>query len=68
LEVTIVLEKLKQLVIEERGQGMAEYGLILALIAVVVVVALGPLGNKIKEVFEGITNNQGFGWTPESGS
>jgi len=62
-----VLEKLKQLVVEENGQGMAEYGLILALIAVVVVVALGPLGQKIKEVFTGI--NESFDWKPEeSGS
>jgi len=58
-----MLERLKQLVIEEEGQGMAEYGLILALIAVVVVAALGPLGEKIKEIFDGITND-GFEYTP----
>ena len=40
----------------EEGQGMVEYGLILALIAVVVAVALGPLGEAIKALFEGITN------------
>ena len=40
------MERLKQLVTEEKGQGMAEYGLIMALIAVVVVVALGPLGEN----------------------
>ena len=33
---------------EESGQGMVEYGLILALIAVVVIVALQVLGNATK--------------------
>jgi len=49
-----VLEKLKQLVIEEQGQGMVEYGLILALIAIVVIVALTDIGENIKDVFEDI--------------
>lgn len=57
-----MLERLKQLVTEEKGQGMAEYGLILALIAVVVVVALGPLGEKIKDIFDDVVD--GFDWTP----
>jgi pilus assembly protein Flp/PilA len=52
--VTIVLEKLKQLVVEEKGQGMVEYGLILALIAIVVIVALTDIGENIKDVFEDI--------------
>jgi pilus assembly protein Flp/PilA len=30
---------------EESGQGMVEYGLILALVAVVVIIALRALGN-----------------------
>ncbi len=60
-----MLERLKQLVTEEKGQGMAEYGLILALIAVVVVVALGPLGEKIRDIFQEITDN-GFEISSES--
>jgi pilus assembly protein Flp/PilA len=32
----------------EEGQGLAEYGLILALIAVVCIAALGVLGTNIK--------------------
>lgn len=32
---------------EESGQGLAEYGLILALVAVVAIVALTGLGNAI---------------------
>lgn len=47
-----MMEKLRQLVTEEEGQGMAEYGLILALIAVVAMVALGDLGGNVKAVFE----------------
>jgi pilus assembly protein Flp/PilA len=31
----------------EEGQGLAEYGLILALVAVVAAVALSPLGSAI---------------------
>ena len=41
---------------EESGQGMVEYGLILALIAIVVIVALTALGEKVEDVFENINN------------
>lgn len=37
---------------EESGQGMVEYGLIIALIAVAVMVVLGTMGGKIKAIFE----------------
>lgn len=36
---------------EESGQGMVEYGLILALIAVAAVTVLGTLGRKVKDTF-----------------
>ncbi|MBE3589493.1 MAG: Flp family type IVb pilin [Firmicutes bacterium] len=39
----------------EEGQGMVEYGLILALIAVAVIVALSGLGSKLYDLFQGIT-------------
>ena len=46
---------------EESGQGMVEYGLILALIAVVVIVALRTLGTstqkKLQEVGEAISGS-----------
>ncbi|WP_334110151.1 Flp family type IVb pilin [Thermodesulfitimonas autotrophica] len=48
---------LKRLVKEEEGQGMAEYGLILALIAVVAIAALVVLGGRIKNKFEEVSNN-----------
>ena len=36
---------------EESGQGLVEYGLIIALIAVVVIGALTALGTKINDTF-----------------
>ena len=50
-----MLTVLRRLVKEEQGQGMAEYGLILALVAVVVVVALAAFGGAIKAKFEEVT-------------
>ncbi len=42
---------------EESGQGMVEYGLILALIAVGVIAALGVLGPKEVSIFTGISGS-----------
>ena len=36
---------------DEDGQGMVEYGLIIGLIAIVVIVALAALGPKIAAMF-----------------
>lgn len=47
---------IKRLVVEEEGQGMAEYGLILALVAIVVIAGLTFLGPKIKEKFDAVGN------------
>jgi pilus assembly protein Flp/PilA len=41
----------------EEGQTMTEYGILLALIAVVVIVALLVLGPKIAGVFTSVTNS-----------
>ena len=51
-----MLTALKRLVKEEQGQGMAEYGLILALVAVVVIAALVWLGPAIAAKFSGVTD------------
>jgi len=40
----------------EEGQAMAEYGVILALIAVVCIVVLGVLGGKIQNAFQSVVN------------
>ena len=37
---------------DEEGQGMVEYGLIIALIAIVVIVALIALGPRIRDIFQ----------------
>ncbi len=41
----------KQLVRSERGQGLVEYALIIALVAVVVIAALIVLGPTIASIF-----------------
>ncbi len=41
----------KRLIFEEEGQGMAEYGLILALVALVVAVALTALSGGLGTLF-----------------
>jgi len=41
---------------DERGQGMAEYGLIIALVAIVVIVALTALGTRLKDKFNKVTD------------
>ena len=51
---------------DERGAAMAEYGLLLALVALAAIVILGTFGDNIREVFtqantelEGGLNNGG---------
>jgi len=41
---------------DEEGQGMVEYGLIVGLIAVVVIVALVALGPKIRDMFQDVND------------
>lgn len=47
-------ESAKSFFKSKKGQGMVEYGLILALIAVVVIAALTPLGTAVKNLFDGL--------------
>jgi pilus assembly protein Flp/PilA len=42
---------------DQRGQGLVEYALIIALVSIVVIVLLGLLGTKIGSVFQQITNS-----------
>ncbi len=42
---------------EESGQGMVEYGLIIVVVALVVVVALATLGNNLSGLFTGISTD-----------
>jgi pilus assembly protein Flp/PilA len=42
---------LKRFVREEEGATMVEYGLMVALIAVVCIVAIGALGGELRDLF-----------------
>jgi len=50
------MELMKRLINDEEGQGLVEYALIVALIALVCVVAITAAGNKIRETWNNITN------------
>lgn len=50
-----MLRKMKELAKKDDGQGMAEYGLILAGVAVLVIVAIYALGGRVSQLFEDIT-------------
>lgn len=45
------MEMLKNLLRDEEGQGMVEYGIIIALISVVAIVAIKSVGGKTKEAY-----------------
>lgn len=47
---------LRTLMNDENGQGMAEYGLILALIAVVAIIAITALGGNIRDKFQEVAD------------
>lgn len=50
-------EMMMNLLKDENGQGMAEYGLILALIAVVCVAALTALGSGLETKFKKVNTD-----------
>jgi pilus assembly protein Flp/PilA len=57
-----MLEKMKNLVVEEEGQALTEYGLIIGLIAVVVIATLAAIGPELDRLFaEILTELQGAG-------
>ncbi|MCH6267632.1 Flp family type IVb pilin [Neobacillus citreus] len=47
-----MLQKMKNLVVEEEGQGLSEYGLILAGVVVVAVAAVGVLTGALGDLFD----------------
>jgi len=59
-----MLELIKGFFRNEEGQGLAEYALILVLIAVVVIAALTALGGGIRGVFENVTSEMENPTTP----
>lgn len=42
---------------EEKGATMVEYGIMVALIAVIVLAAVGPLGIAVRDMFAGVTGS-----------
>ena len=52
-------KQLKEIVNNESGQGMVEYGLIIALVAVVAIIGLGALGGGLDGIFDNITGELG---------
>lgn len=53
------MSRIKAFFLDESGQAMTEYGLIIALVAIAVIVALGLLGTGLSNKFTTITNNIG---------
>lgn len=51
-----MMSMIKNLWKEERGQGMTEYGLILALIVIGVIVILGTMGSNLTSKFTEVSN------------
>jgi len=51
-----MLNPAKRLLLEESGQGMAEYGLILALVALGLVMALGSMREGISNAYQSTAN------------
>jgi Flp pilus assembly pilin Flp len=41
---------------DERGQGLVEYGLIIILIAIFVIVVVGVMGHQTNNVFSNVSN------------
>jgi pilus assembly protein Flp/PilA len=52
-----MMQKMKALFVEEQGQGMTEYGLVLGVIAVAVVGILFALRGQIETMFQTVLDN-----------
>ena len=53
--IKMYIDYFKGLAKTKKGQGMVEYGLIIGLIAVVVIVALTAVGGQLGQLFNTIT-------------
>jgi pilus assembly protein Flp/PilA len=55
--MTKLAARLRDLRKSDEGATMVEYGIMVALIAVIVMVAVGPLGQAISTMFQNITGS-----------
>lgn len=55
-----MLAALRRLWVQEEGQGMTEYGLIIGLVAVLLIGSLVAFKDKLVATFEKITNDSRF--------
>jgi pilus assembly protein Flp/PilA len=53
------MNKFTALIVEEEGQSLVEYGLILGLVSVVLVGALQAMQGSLSGIFEKVTNDLG---------
>jgi len=51
------VNRVKRLIQRREGQGMAEYGLILALVAVVAIIGIAVLGPRLQSLFQSIASH-----------
>lgn len=57
VQIIMLWEDIKAWLGNQRGQGMVEYGLILALISVVVIGVLTTMGGNLKTMFTNAASN-----------
>lgn len=55
--VMLIMQVMRAIVRNEKGQGMVEYGLILALIAVVVIGVMTTMGTDLKAMFTSVSGS-----------
>lgn len=56
-----LLNRMKSYLRNEKGQGMVEYALIIAFVAIIVIGAVTLFGEQIKTIFTNITGGLGGG-------
>jgi pilus assembly protein Flp/PilA len=56
-----LVKKLREFMGNEEGQGLVEYALIIALVAIVCIVALTLLGNRVSNTYTNIAGPLGGG-------
>jgi len=52
-----LMKKVREFVKNEEGQGLVEYALIIALIAIIVIVALKVLGRTVSNTYNDVAGN-----------